>query len=405
MQKIEAARRNWAFEPPPLLAVLFVPALAAACAGPAAPLYDVLDEAQERVDRVLAALEETEDEMNEATGTELPPCPSRYEPPPLSVYGEPAPYEDVVERPAELGDPAEERELMNRHARHCRESGPSLQEIPSIRQQARSAYSGFANYAQAMGDFIADDMTSEQIERLSAEVEAVAAARADEEDTLRQRYERLNDWLIRRSPLVREMSQVESRRRFEFRVRIGAYLRPSLVGEMSLVAGLRGTGFMPAMLPNAQQIEGLPEMVAEWRTIIEKHSDAHEFFRIRNDYQRRIHEGPDAVNPDEAAANWTPLAGVWTGEYGTNPRQIRPVEITFNGDGAAISYPETNCHGTLQLVSTSGAFGRVTEYNETLTGRRCITGAIVMLERTAENRVRFHFRRWAQDYEGNLTQQ
>ena len=367
MQKIEAGRRNWAFEPPPLLAVLFAPALAVACGGPAAPLYDVLDEAQERVDHVLAALDDTEDEMNEATGAELPPCPSHYEPPPLST-GQ-APYEDVVERPAELGDPVEERELVNRHARHCRESGRSLQGLQNTRQQLRSAYEGFADYAQAMGDFIADDMTSEQIGTLSAEIEAVAAARPDEEDTLRQRYERLNDWIIGRSPLVR---------------------------EMSLVATRRGSRFMPAMLPAAEDIEGLvPNIVGEWTTIIENHTEARNFFRIRNDYRRRIYEGPDAVDPDEAAADWTPLAGVWTGEY-ANTRLAggwstpTAVEITFdsNGDGATISVPGY-CRESLQLTSRTEAFGRVTEYD--LTGGGCRIPSPVILDRTAEDKLRLYW--------------
>ena len=62
-------------KPPPLLPVLLTAALAAACGGPAATLHDVLDEAEDRVNHVLAAFEETEGEMNEVIGAELPACP------------------------------------------------------------------------------------------------------------------------------------------------------------------------------------------------------------------------------------------------------------------------------------------------------------------------------------------
>ena len=361
-------------KPPPLLPVLLTAALAAACGGPAATLHDVLDEAEDRVNHVLAAFDETEGEMSEVIGAELPACPPHYEPPPLSTG--PPPYEDVVERPAQLGDPAEERNLVRTHARHCRESGSSLQRLQTVRQQLRGAYEGFAGHAQAMRDFIDDDMTNEQLETLSAEVEAVAAARPDEEDTLQQRYERLNGWIIQRSPLVR---------------------------EMALVAGL----LMP-VLPKAEQLDGLvAEFVGEWTTILDNHTAARAFFRMRNDYRRRTYEGPDAVDPDEAAANWAPLAGVWSGEYASSSSRRRPntIEITFDGDGATVSYPTANCRGSLRLTSTSGASGRLTEYHEELRGRGCDTDGTVTLERTAEDRIRFNWRKGSREYEGNLTQQ
>lgn len=127
--------------------------------------------------------------------------------------------------------------------------------------------------------------------------------------------------------------------------------------------------------------------------------------------RRRIYEGPDAEDPDEAAADWNPVTGVWSGEYAAsrtfgrrNPDRVR---ITFQADGAVVShYPDPNCGGALQLTSTSGALGRVTQYRETLnTGRgRCVDNGTVTLERTGEDRMRF---RWTGrgDYVGNLTRQ
>ena len=66
--------------------------------------------------------------MNEAAALELPPCPTEYEPPPLSEG--PPPYEDVVERPAELPDTAEQNGILSTHGAVCREGGTALRALP-----------------------------------------------------------------------------------------------------------------------------------------------------------------------------------------------------------------------------------------------------------------------------------
>ena len=382
MQRIEVVRWKNVPKPPELLAVFLASACAAACGGPSAVLHDVLDEAGERVEFVLEGFEDTEDEMNEAAVMELPPCPTAYEPPPLAEG--PPPYQDVVERPSELPSQAEEAGVRSRHQRVCREGVAALRSIPDLRERMRPQLEDFSDYEEAIRDFIDDDITDEQVETLSAEVDAIARARPDADDTLQLRYERLNDRIIELSPLVREMAE-------------GAR-RP-------------GARINPGVIPDPEAADGLAELIEPWTAVIEAHAEARAFFEVWNDYRRRVHEGPDAEDPDEAASGWNAPTGVWSGDYAASRRfgRVVPdrVRITFQADGATVShYPDSNCGGLLQLTSTSGAFGRVTQYRETLnTGRgRCVDNGTVTLERTGEDRMRF---RWTGggDYVGNLTRQ
>lgn len=382
MRKIEAVRRRVVPKTSGLPAVLVAAAIAAACGGPAAVLHDVLDEAEDRVDFVLDVFDDTEDEMNEAAATELPPCPAEYEPPPL--WEGPPPYEDAVERPADLPDPADQNDILSTHRAACRDSGPLLLAMPGVRDQLRPQLEDFSDFAEAMRNSIDDDMTDEQIETLSAEVDAVARARPDAEDTLQLRYERLLDRMLELSPLVREMARGARRP--------GAFVNPGAI-------------------PYPEAGDDLAEFTEPWTAVMETHAEAQAFFEVWNNYRRRIYEGPDTEDPDEAAADWTPLTGVWTGEYARsrtfgreNPDRVR---ITFEADGTAISYyPDSNCGGALELTSTSGAFGRVTQYRETLNrGRgRCVDNGTVTLDRTGEDRLRFHWTGFGESA-GNLTRQ
>ena len=382
MKKNNAVRRSDLPKSAVWPVVLLTAALAAGCGGSAGVLHDVLDEAEERVDLVLESNEDTEDEMNEAAAMELPPCPTEYEPPPLSA-GAP-PYEGLVERPAELPAAAELNSIRSTHATMCRGGEASLRAIPRLREQMQLQLGDFSDYADALRDFIDDDMTDEDIETLSAEVDAVARARPDEDDTLQLRYQRLNDRVIELSPLVREMAR-------------GAR-RP-------------GAGVRPGLIPHPDAGESLTEILEPWTTVINAHAEAQAFFAVWNDYRRRVYEGPDAEDPDQAAADWGPLTGVWSGDYARAGRYSRSetprgVRITFRADGGVdLHWINDNCGALYQLTSTSGAFGRVTEYPET-TGSCVYNGAVMTLERTGEDRMRFG---WTAPrygaYAGNLTRQ
>ena len=382
MQRIKAVRQKNVTKAPELLAVLLGTALAVACGGPAAVLHDVLDEAEERVDLVLESYDDTEGEMNEVAAMELPACPTEYEPPPLSEG--PPPYEDVVERSAELPDAAELNGIRSTHETVCRGGGAALRAIPGMREQLQPQLEDFSDYAEALRNFIDDDMTDEDIESLSAEVDAVARARPEEDDTLQLRYERLNDRVIELSPLVREMARGARRP--------GARVRPGFI-------------------PDPEAGESLAEILEPWTTVIEAHGEARAFFEVWNDYRRRIYEGPDAEDPDEAAADWSPPTGVWNGEYARSRRlsargdPARRIRVTFQAEGALdFHWLEDNCGALHQLTSTSGAFGRVTQYRET--SGSCVYNGTVTLERTGEDRMRV---RWTApgygNYAGNLTRQ
>ena len=382
MQKNNAVRRSDLPKSAVWPVVLLTAALAAGCGGSAGVLHDVLDEAEERVDLVLESYEDTEDEMNEAVAVELPPCPTEYEPPPLSQG--PPPYESLVERPAELPAAAELSSIRSTHATMCRGGEAALRAIPGVREQMQLQLGDFSDYADALRDFIDDDMTDEDIETLSAEVDAVARARPDEDDTLQLRYQRLNDRVIELSPLVREMAR-------------GAR-RP-------------GAGVRPGLIPHPDAGESLTEILEPWTTVMNAHAEARAFFAVWNDYRRRIYESPDAEDPDQAAADWGPLTGVWSGDYARAGRYSRSetprgVRITFRADGAIdLHWINDNCGARYQLTSTSGAFGRVTEYPET-TGSCVYNGAVMTLERTGEDRMRFNWRAPAYGaYAGNLTPQ
>lgn len=373
MQKNDVVRRSDMLKTPELPAVLFGAALAAACGGPAAVLHDVLDEAEGRVDFVLEEFEDTADEMDAAAEAELPPCPTEYEPPVLS---DPPPFLDVVERPAGVPVPADENEVLSMHRVVCRDSARSLRALPGLRDEALPRLEDFAAYVDALRGFISDDMADEDIERLGGELEAIAAARPAGEDTLQLRYERLHGRLAELSPLV---------------------------AEMALVVRRPGARVAPGRFLDPDNPEELAESLAPWRLIIENHEKARAFFEVWNDYRRRIYEGPDAEDPEEAAAGWGPPTGVWTGLYVDTSRfsagtPLR-VRVAFEPGGEVVSrYLDSNCGGPLELISASGASGRIMEYNE----RGCTVPAVVVLERTAEDRMRF---RYGRRYAGNLARE
>lgn len=371
MQKNDVVRRSEILKSPEFPAVLFGAALAAACGGPAGVLHDVLDEAEYRVERMLDVMEDNTDETIAATAVELPPCPARYEPPVLNEGSRP--YEDIVEMPAALENADED---LATHEVICEGANGVLRQIPRDQEQLKLQFEDFSAYADAMRRFIDSVMDDEAIETLSAEIDAIAEARPPDEDSLELRYQRLNAHMIELSPVVREMAR--GARRPGSRFNAGAVLDLSIQENLEL-------GREP------------------WGLVVEAHAEARAFLEAWNDYRRRIYEGSDAEDPDEAAAGWNPPTGVWTGLYvetgrfaSGGPRRVR---IAIEPDGGVVSrYLDSNCGGPLELISASGASGRIMEYNE----RGCTVPATVTLERTAEDRKRFQYGR---QYAGNLARE
>ena len=369
-----------------LLGILCAAVFTAACGGPAGALHDVLDEAQDRVETVLDIFEDTDEAMTAALATELPPCPAQYQPPVL-LQNEP-PYGDVVETPTALAD-VDQAEMLLIHRQACAGAAAVLQERGRYRELSRPLLEDFAGYADAMRDFIDDDMSDDDVEQLSAELDAIIEARADDIDTLELRYERLHDRLVDLSPLVREMAHGTDRP--------ASRVNPGGLADMSV----------------RENFEAAAE---PWAEIFEAHAAARAFFAIWNDYTRRIYEGPDAEDPDEAAVNWGLITGIWTGEYvqvrqdynsdgyrvsvGETPRRIR-LTLDANGEGTS-EYIDSNCGGPLELVQRSGASDRITQYDD----RGCSGRAVLTLERTAENRIRIEYAGGMSGrYRGEVTRQ
>ena len=377
MQKNNAVRWSHMLKAPGLLAVLVAAALTAGCGGPATVLHAVVDEAEERGETILDGLIENQAELAEAMEIEIPPCPEEYAPPPLS--GRTGAYVDAVERPASLGDDSELGETLRTHRGVCEGKDLMLPTYQRMTVEMIPQLEDFPAYADAMRDFIDNEMTSEDVASLSAEIEAIAEARPAEEDTFGLRYDRLNRRIRESSPLVREM--VRARRQ-------GTQVRP---------------GNFPA--PGSEE---LADMIRPWIELMNVVEDANVFLTTWNDYQRHIHEGPDSENPEEAAGGWNAPTGVWTGEYnhtrsaaGRSPMEIR---VTLAEDGTAELYwLYEDCGANFELTSTSGAANRLQEYQEATGGNCTRRNAQMSLHRTGENKMRFFWSGNFMQLGGNLT--
>ena len=379
MQKNDAVRRSDMPKTPRLLAVLFTGTLAASCGGPESVLHDVLDEAEERVETVLEGLIDNQDDFDEALTMEIPPCVEEYSPPPLAES--PAPYADAVERPAELPEGRELQDELTMHRTMCERKDTVLAEYRRMTDGMIPQLEDFAAYVDAMREHIDDEMTLEEVEALTAEIEAIAEARPAEEDTLGLRYDRLERRMREASPLVREMA--------------GGARRP-------------GTRVRPGNLPErgTDELTGLIRPWTELRTAI---ADANAFFGIWNDYRRQIYEGPGSEDPEEAAAGWNAPTGIWTGEYNqlryTYGRSARRVRVTIDeAGGTEVYWPDDECGGDLEVTSKSGAADRVTVYLDP--GGTCGNyEAQLTLDRTGENKMRLYWSTPRDEVGGNLTRE
>ena len=395
-----------------ILCTLVAAGIAASCGGPHAVLHDVIDDAEERVELLLSAYDETDDELEEATSMELHLCPG-YNRPPLHD-GLPA-YENEVEAPEIL---VQERlagrhnmiglsSALRRRARTCADANSALKELPERRQRQRTRYEDFFVLMDETRELINNFMTNEEAAEAAASLEAIDAARADEDDTLQNRFNRLNNSLM--EAMFTTLDQIDSARadgddRLQNRLGLDDALvkmaEERVLGAIIGGANSRpGLSVNPGRIPDPEAGGDLDPLIRPWLTIIEEHEEAADFVKIANHYRRRIYEGPDVPDPDDNAAGWEPVTGTWNGELGylltsrTFPRERRyPAQITFQADGSAITeYPILECTGSLELSSTGGAHGRTKNYRQIVNteGRNCRTDRTVMLERVEENTIWF----------------
>ena len=371
MQKTKAVRRKSATKTPKLLAVLLGTALAAACGGPASELRGVVDEARERVGALLDAYDRSGDpeERTAEALAAMEPCPADYELPPMHTSG-PPPYEGEIERPASLpAAPDAERWALLDHRNNCQIGESVLRRIPREMAGMREALEDYPDYADALERGIGA-LTADEAAEIAAAVREVASDNDD--DTLRARYTAVN---------------------------VGVGGAVAEVREMRLAARFRGTGVNPGGIP--RDPDALEARAKPWTRIIETRTRAVEFIVARNDFQRRLYEGPDAQDPDLAAPGWDPPTGRWTGRYrrlSLSAETPQDIEITIRADGgASVEYPaersQDRCRGELEDGEPSGTAGRTVTYQERITSGRCTTDAEVVLERTGPDRMRYRWRR------------
>ena len=266
-------RRDSGTGTPGAAAAVLTSLLTVACGGgPRAALHEVVDEASGSVAAALAELQAREGEMHEITGRELEPCMEPYRP--GSIFSNPR-YVDVVPRPEELeitvgaftGRPSMPRE--SRHRRVCNTARDDLRTIGSSYRDAIAALATFEAYADALHDAIdgeRNDVQEARIEALSRSIEALYAARPDE-DTLLRRYRMLE-----------------------------SALRPRPLGPELMALANDDPVLALAVTTLAIEEYSAPAFRRRWTAVLENHDAAKRYTELAHAYMRQIYEGPDATS-------------------------------------------------------------------------------------------------------------
>ena len=253
-------------------AAVLISLLTVACGGgPRAALHEVVDDASGRVAATLTELQAREGEVLEMTGRELEPCMERYRP--GSIFGNPG-YVDVVPRPEELeitvgalsGRPSMPQE--SRHRRVCNTARDDLRTIGSSYRDAVAALATFEAYADALRgaiDSVRNDVQEARIEALGRSIEALHAARPDE-DTLLRRYRMLE-----------------------------SALRPRPLGPELMALANDDPVLALAVTTLAIEEYSAPAFRQRWTTVLENYEAAKRYTELAHAYMRQIYEGPDAT--------------------------------------------------------------------------------------------------------------
>ena len=238
---------------------------AAACGGgPSGTLHDLIDQAGENAEVALEDLENARAEIEEATSGEgLPPCADEYRRP-EGMHWQPR-YADRVPVPEGVDTRRGSVETVI-HRVTCRDNTPvRLRRVRGLYELTVRSLIEFDAHADTMRDAI-DRMDGADVETVAEEIEAIAAARPDE-DTFRRRFERLKQRLGESSPLVREVR-----------------LNVERSGDVMFA--------MPVSADEAPNVA--EEVLSEVEGHMEKHEVARRYLQARYDYRRQIYEGPDA---------------------------------------------------------------------------------------------------------------
>ena len=229
--------------------------------GPSGTLYDLIAEASENADVALGNLEDARAEIEEATSAErVPPCANSYVRP-EGMHWRPR-YADTVPVPEGV-DPDISSIGSTVHRVTCRNTATRLENVHTLYERSLSSFTEFDVHADTMREAI-DRMNDDAVQALAEEIEAIAAARPDE-DTFRRRFERLRTRLVEGSPLVR---------------------------EVGLEAESRGVIFaLPVTADDAAGVHR--QLLSQVDGHLEAYEASRQYLQALYDYRRQTYEGPD----------------------------------------------------------------------------------------------------------------
>ena len=236
--------------------------LTVACGGgPTGTLYDLIADASRNAEVALNNLENARGEIEEATSADLPPCAERYSRP-EGMHWSPR-YADSIPIPEGV-DP--DLNAMGESIRRitCNNTPRHLERIRAGYERTTSSLTEFEMHADTMREAI-DRMDDDAVEALVEGIEAIAAARPDE-NTFTRRFQRLTERLVDGSQVVRIVgSEVESQ------------------------------GLTFAMAVSADEAANTQEMVlVQVDGLLREHEVARQYLQDLYDYRRQTYEGPDA---------------------------------------------------------------------------------------------------------------
>ena len=237
--------------------------LTVACGGgPAGTLYDLIADASDNAEVALNNLENARGEVEAATSVEaVRPCAETYRRP-EGMHWRPR-YADSVPIPEGI-NPDRPQSGSMLHRVKCNATSSRLESIRALYETMISSLTEFDLHAEIMLETI-DRLDDAAIDALVGEIDAIAAARPDE-DTFMRRHQRLVMTLLDRSPVVKIFaSEVESQ-------------------EMIF-----------ALTMSADDAANVHEtLLAQIDDQLREHEVARQYLQNLYDYRRQTYEGPDA---------------------------------------------------------------------------------------------------------------
>lgn len=260
------------------LAITIAIMLAVGCGGGAGTIHGTIDDAADRIDESLAALEDAREEIDEAMLEAGEPCAEPYERPRSSPR-----FRDQFPMPEALEGGGN---LRTQYNLFCQRAEQELAMLRAGFDMTVEMLERFERHADAMHDVVSDELSAEDLESISAEVQAITDARPDE-DTVQRRYQIVEDRLLATSPYLRETLNVAAEQQVIPAIMGGRWGRERQATSDDLTTTFR--------LHLNSDAERIAEDMTKIRDFLDEYEAAREYRRVDNEYQRNIHEGPDAA--------------------------------------------------------------------------------------------------------------